>query len=118
MHVVAEAGTVADGLQRALLVRPQVALIDLQLPDGTGIDLMRSLRDQMPEVRCVVLTSFNDDDALAEALSVGAMAYLLKTVRGAEIAEVVRAVAAGRTLLEDRKRVGAGRSVVRSSCRG
>src|SRR5690625_667812 len=102
MHVVAEAGTVADGLQRALLVRPEVALVDLQLPDGTGINLMRKLRSELPGVKCVVLTSFDDDDALAEALEVGAMAYLLKTVRGAEIAEVIRAVAAGRTLLDER----------------
>lgn len=102
MSVVAEAGSVADGLRRAALVRPQVMLVDLQLPDGTGIELMRSLHDAQPDVRCVVLTSFDDDDALAEALDAGALAYVLKTVRGAEIADVVRAVAAGRTLLDER----------------
>ncbi|MGY4643038.1 response regulator [Cellulomonas sp. URHB0016] len=102
MTVVAEAGSVADGVRRAGLVRPEVLLADLQLPDGTGIDLIRAVREALPDVRAIVLTSFDDDDALAAALDVGAAAYLLKTVRGAEITDVVRAVAAGRTLLDDR----------------
>lgn len=102
MSVVAEAGSVAEGVRRATLVRPQVVLVDLQLPDGTGIDLMHQLREQLPEARSVVLTSFDDDDALAAALEAGAAAYLLKSVRGAEIADVIRAVAAGRTLLDER----------------
>jgi len=102
MRVVAEAGTVAEALRRAVLVSPQVILVDLRLPDGTGIDLMRQLRGAAPEVRPVVLTSFDDDDALAAALEVGASAFLLKSVRGAEIADVIRAVAAGRTLLDER----------------
>jgi two-component system response regulator DevR len=102
MTVVAEAGSVGDGVRRAGLVRPQVLLADLQLPDGTGIDLIRTVREGQPDVRAIVLTSFDDDDALAAALEVGASAYLLKSVRGAEITDVVRAVAAGRTLLDDR----------------
>ena len=102
MGVVAEAGSVAEGVRRATLVRPQVMLVDLQLPDGTGIDLMAALKDQGSESRCVVLTSFDDDDALAAALDAGAAAYLLKSVRGAEIADVIRSVAAGRTLLDER----------------
>lgn len=102
MRVVAEAGSVAEGLRRAALVHPQVLLVDLRLPDGTGIDLMQQLRAVLPESRAVVLTSFDDDDALAAALDAGAAAYLLKSVRGAEIADVVRAVAAGRTLLDER----------------
>ena len=83
MSVVAEAGSVAEGVRRAALVRPQVVLVDLQLPDGTGIDLMHALREQLPDTRSVVLTSFDDDDALAAALDAGAAAYLLKSVRGA-----------------------------------
>jgi len=102
MTVVAEAASVAEGLRRANLVRPQVLLVDLQLPDGTGIDIMTSLKETLPEARAIVLTSFDDDDALAAALEAGAAAYLLKSVRGAEIADVVRAVAAGRTLLDER----------------
>lgn len=102
MSVVAEAGSVAEGVRRASLVHPQVMLVDLQLPDGTGIDLMRSVRATQPETRAIVLTSFDDDTALAAALEVGAAAYVLKSVRGAEIADVVRAVAAGRVLLDER----------------
>ena len=102
MGVVAEAGSVAEGIRRATLVQPQVVLVDLQLPDGTGIDLLIALRDQLPAARAVVLTSFDDDDALAAALEAGAAAYLLKSVRGAEIADVIRSVAAGRTLLDER----------------
>lgn len=102
MTVVAEAGSVADGIRRAALVRPKVMLIDLQLPDGTGIDLMRSVRETLPSAKAIVLTSFDDDDALAAALESGASAYLLKSVRGAEITDVIRAVASGRVLLDDR----------------
>ncbi|WP_315098079.1 response regulator transcription factor [uncultured Cellulomonas sp.] len=102
MSVVAEAGSVADGVRRAALVRPQVLLVDLQLPDGTGIELMTAVHEQLPDARAIVLTSFDDDDALAAALDAGAAAYLLKSVRGAEITDVIRAVAAGRILLDER----------------
>jgi DNA-binding NarL/FixJ family response regulator len=102
MSVVAEAGSVADGARRASLVRPQVLLVDLQLPDGTGIELISQVREHLPNVRAIVLTSFDDDDALAAALEAGAAAYLLKSVRGAEITDVIRAVAAGRILLDER----------------
>jgi len=100
--VVAEAGTVAEALRRAELVRPEVVLIDLQLPDGTGIDIINALRTSLPQTHPIVLTSFDDDDALSEALHAGARAFLLKTVRGAEIADVIKSVAAGRTLLDER----------------
>ena len=102
LTVVAEAGSVAETLRRAPLVRPEVVLVDLQLPDGTGIDIIDALRESSPQARPVVLTSFDDDDALAAALQAGARAYLLKTVRGAEIADVIKAVASGRTLLDER----------------
>lgn len=102
LTVVAEAGSVAEAVRRATLVRPEVMLVDLRLPDGTGIDIITAVRRSLPEARCIVLTSFDDDDALASALEAGARAYLLKTVRGAEIADVIRAVASGRTLLDDR----------------
>ncbi|NLT55243.1 MAG: response regulator transcription factor [Actinomycetales bacterium] len=102
LTVVAEAGTVLDAVRRAAAVRPDVAIIDLKLPDGNGIELVRRLREELPAVRCVVLTSFDDDEAVAAALAAGAAAFLLKTVRGTEIADIVRAVAAGRNLLDER----------------
>ncbi len=102
LEVVAEAGTVADALRRADLVLPDVILIDLQLPDGTGIDIMDGLSHSHPEIKPIVLTSFDDDEALAESLQKGARAYVLKTVRGAEITDIIKAVAAGRVLLDER----------------
>ncbi|MFP7697272.1 response regulator [Trueperella sp. LYQ143] len=102
LTVVAEAGSVIEAVRRAKLMAPQVALVDLRLPDGTGIDIIRSLREDVPNTKCIVLTSFDDDDALAESLEAGAKAYLLKSVRGAEITEVIRAVAEGRVLLDER----------------
>ena len=102
LEVVAEAGTVQDALRRAQLVSPDVILVDLQLPDGTGIDIMESLGQTNPEIRPIVLTSFDDDEALAESLAKGARAYVLKTVRGAEITDVIKAVAQGRILLDER----------------
>ena len=102
MEVVAEAGGRAEAVRRAELMRPDVVLVDLQLPDGTGIELMHELRDLVPDAFPIVLTSFDDDDALAEAREAGARAYLLKTIPGAEISDVVRAVASGRVLLDER----------------
>ena len=102
LHVTAEAGSVAEALRRARLVSPDVVLVDLRLPDGTGIDIIRQLAEVSPQTRSVVLTSFDDDDALAESLEAGAKAFLLKSVRGAEITEVIKAVAAGRVLLDER----------------
>ena len=98
LDVVAEAGSRAEAVRRAELVRPDVILVDLQLPDGTGIELMHEMRETVPGALPIVLTSFDDDEALAA----GARAYLLKTVHGAEISDVVRAVASGRVLLDER----------------
>lgn len=102
LKVVAEAGTVADAVRRMDLVKPEVMLVDLQLPDGTGIDVIEQASERLPEAKCIVLTSFDDDDAVSAALAAGAKAFVLKSVRGAEITDVVRAVAAGRTLLDER----------------
>lgn len=102
LRVVAEAGSVAEAVRRMDLVKPEVMLVDLQLPDGTGIDIIEQASERLPETRCIVLTSFDDDDAVSSALAVGAKAFVLKTVRGTEIADVVQAVASGRTLLDER----------------
>lgn len=102
LEVVAEAGSVADAVRRAESVRPEVVLVDLQLSDGSGLDIIRALRQRLPESRMIVLTTFDDDEARAKALDAGARAYVLKTARGTEICEVVKAVAAGRRLLDER----------------
>lgn len=102
LSVVAEAGSVAEAVRRLPLVDAQVLLVDLQLPDGNGIEIITAAAALESPPRSVVLTSFDDDDAVAAALEAGAKAFVLKSVRGAEIAEVIRSVAAGRTLLDQR----------------
>lgn len=98
LTVVAEAASVAEALRRLPLVTPQVLLVDLQLPDGTGIDVITASRSS-GTCHAVVLTSFEDPDALEAAAEAGARGFLLKTVRGDDIVEAVRAVAAGRSLM-------------------
>ncbi len=100
--VVAEAGTVLDAVRRAAAVRPDIVIVDLKLPDGNGIEVVQAMSRDLPAARCVVLTSFDDDDAVQAALDAGAAAFVLKSVRGTEIADVVRAVAGGRILLDER----------------
>ena len=100
IEVVGEAGTVAQALDRAALVTPDVALLDVQLPDGSGVSVCRDLRSERPELKCLMLTSFSDDEALVEAVMAGASGYLLKQVRGSNIVDAVRRVAAGESLLD------------------
>ena len=102
LEVVAEAGCVKEAVRRGGLVLPDVALVDLRLPDGTGIDIINQFQEVSPDTKCIVLTSFDDDDALSESLNAGAKAYLLKSVRGAEISDNIKAVAEGRVLLDER----------------
>lgn len=106
LTVVGEAATVAEALRRLPLVTPQVVLVDLQLPDGTGLDVIAASAE-LEDCKAVVLTSFEDPDALRAAGAAGARAFLLKTVRGDDIAETVRAVAGGRSLMA-RASVGQG----------
>lgn len=102
IEVIAEAGTVEDAIRRATLVKPDVMLVDLQLPDGTGIDIMRAVAETDPDIKAIVLTSFDDDTALRESVEAGAKAFILKSVRGGEVNDVIRAVASGRVLLDER----------------
>jgi two-component system, NarL family, response regulator DevR len=98
--VVGEAGTVAEALARVPAVRPDVVLLDMRLPDGDGADLCARLRGRDPQLRCLVLTSYSDDDAVAAAVQAGCSGYLLKRVRGSAIVSAVRTVAAGGTLFQ------------------
>ncbi len=100
IEVVGEAGTVAEALGRIPPTRPDVAILDVQLPDGSGVSVCRELRDSHPSVRCLMLTSFSDDEALFEAIVAGAAGYLLKQVRGSDIVDAVRRVADGESLLD------------------
>jgi DNA-binding NarL/FixJ family response regulator len=98
--VVGEASTVAEARLRIPATRPHVALLDARLADGSGIELCDELRVLQPEARCVILTSYEDDDAIFAAVMAGAQGYLLKTVRGTNLTEAVRNVAGGMSLLD------------------
>ena len=98
--VVGEARTAQEALHRIPAVRPDVAILDARLPDGSGIDVCRDIRSAMPEVRCVILTSYDDNDALMAAVLAGASGYLLKEIRGSSLVDAIRTVAAGRSLID------------------
>ena len=100
IEVVGEAGTVAEALDRIPLALPDVAVLDVQLPDGSGVEVCRDVRSARPELACLMLTSFSDDEALFEAIMAGASGYLLKQVRGSDIVDAVRRAAAGQSLLD------------------
>ena len=98
--VVGEAATAAEALRRIPAANPDVAILDARLPDGSGIDVCREIRSSMPSVRCLILTSYDDADAVFAAVMGGASGYLLKQIRGTSLVDAVRQVAAGRSLLD------------------
>ncbi len=98
--VVGEAGTAAEALNRIPAARPHVAVLDARLPDGSGVDVCRDIRSSMPDVRCLILTSYDDNDAVFAAVMAGASGYLLKEIRGSSLVDAIRQVAAGRSLLD------------------
>ena len=100
IQIVGEAGTAAEALARIPATRPDVAVLDARLPDGSGIDVCRDIRSTMPEVRCIILTSYDDNDAVFAAVMAGAAGYLLKEVRGASLVDAIRQVAQGKSLLD------------------
>ena len=102
LTVVGEAGTAAEALARVPATRPDVAVLDVRLPDGDGVTVCRELRSRMPELRCLMLTSFADDDALFDAIMAGAAGYVLKQIRGSDLVGAVRTVASGQSLLDPR----------------
>jgi two-component system response regulator DevR len=105
--VVGEAATVAEALRLAPLLRPHVAVLDVRLPDGDGVAVCRNLSSRVPELRCVLLTSLAEDDALLAAVLAGAAGYRLKQIRGTDLADAVRAAATGRSLLDPESRARA-----------
>ncbi len=100
MEVVGEAGTVTDALRRIDMAKPDVALLDVRLPDGTGVELCRDIRSSHPEVACIMLTSHSDDEALFSSILAGASGYLLKGVKVDELIDAIRKVANGMSLLD------------------
>ncbi|MEO6826653.1 MAG: response regulator transcription factor [Microbacteriaceae bacterium] len=99
IDVVGEAGTAAQARVRILATRPDIALLDMRLPDGDGIEVCRDVRSQDPDIRCIILTAYDSDEAINAAVLAGASGYVLKEVRGNRLIENLRTVAAGGSLL-------------------
>lgn len=100
MTVVGEAGSKAEALTRIPAARPDVAVLDVRLPDGTGVEVCREIRSALPDIKCLMLTSYADDEALFDAIMAGASGYVLKEIRGNDLVDAVRQVAAGKSLLD------------------
>lgn len=99
-QVVAEAGTVAEAVAAARRFRPDVVVMDVRLPDGTGIEACREIRAEMPETRVVMLTSYPDEEAVLAAIVAGASGYLLKQIRGRDLVEALETIGRGDSLLD------------------
>ncbi|AWB90764.1 response regulator [Aeromicrobium chenweiae] len=100
IEVVGESGLAQDAAVRIPQVKPHVAVLDARLPDGSGVDVCRDVRSADPEIAVIILTSYDDDDALFAAIMAGAAGYVLKQVRGTDLVDAVRRVAAGQSLLD------------------
>ncbi|WP_329347851.1 response regulator transcription factor [Streptomyces sp. NBC_01261] len=100
ISVVGDADTAERALVRCTALRPHVAVLDIRLPDGDGITVCRELRSQMPELACLMLTSFDDEDALLDAIMAGASGYVLKQIKGSDLVSAVRTVASGQSMLD------------------
>ena len=100
LRVVAEAGMVAEAIAMAAETQPDVVVMDVRLPDGTGIEACREIRAARPETKVLMLTSYADDDAVYAAIIAGAASYMLKQTRGRELVAAIEAVARGESLLD------------------
>lgn len=100
IEVVGEASTAEEALARIPPTRPDVAVLDVQLPDGDGVEVCREIRSRMPELACLMLTSFSDDEALFAAIMAGASGYVLKQIRGMDLVGAIRRVGGGESLID------------------
>jgi DNA-binding NarL/FixJ family response regulator len=100
ISAVGEAGTVEQALARVPALRSQVAVLDVRLPDGDGVTVCRELRSRMPELTCLMLTSFDDEEALLDSIMAGAAGHVLKRIQGSDLVSAVRTVAGGQSLLD------------------
>ncbi|MBL1077165.1 response regulator transcription factor [Nocardia sp. 2] len=102
LTVVGEAADAAQALARIPALRPDVAVLDVRLPDGNGIELCRELLSRLDDLRCLILTSFTDEQAMLDAILAGASGYVVKDIKGMELAKAIKEVGAGRSLLDNR----------------
>lgn len=102
LTVVGEAGSVAQAMARIPALLPDIAVLDVRLPDGNGIELCRDLLARLSALRCLILTSFTEDQAMLDAILAGASGYVVKDITGMALTQAIRDVAAGRSLLDNR----------------
>ncbi|MGZ4525493.1 MAG: response regulator, partial [Mycobacterium sp.] len=102
LEIVGEAGSVSEAKARIPALQPDVAVLDVRLPDGNGIELCRDLVSDHPDLRCLMLTSFTSDEAMLEAILAGASGYVVKDIKGMELAHAIKEVGAGKSLLDNR----------------
>jgi len=100
IEVVGEAGTAEDGMARIPALKPDVAVVDMRLPDGNGVEVCREVRSRDESIQCLILTSFADDEALFDSIMAGAAGYLLKQIKGTDLVDAIRRVASGQSLLD------------------
>lgn len=102
LDVVGEAGSVSEAMVRIPAVQPEVAVLDVRLPDGNGVELCRDLLSELPDLRCLMLTSYTSDEAMLDAILAGASGFVVKDIKGMELAQAIKDVGAGRSLLDNR----------------
>ena len=100
LDVVGEASTAEEAVRRIPAILPDVAVLDVRLPDGNGVEVCREVRDLVPGLACLMLTSYSDDEALFEAIMAGASGYVLKQIKGTELVDAIKTVAGGQSLLD------------------
>ena len=102
LTVIGQASSVSEALARIPALRPDVAVLDMRLPDGNGVELCRDLRSKLPELNCLMLTSYTDDQAMMDAILAGAAGYVIKDIKGVDLVAAVRTVGSGQSLLDSR----------------
>lgn len=100
--VIGQASSVAEAMARIPALQPDIAVLDIRLPDGNGVELCRDLRSKLPSLNCLMLTSFTDEHAMLDAIMAGAGGYVIKDIKGMELVSAVRTVGSGSSLLDNR----------------
>src|SRR5216683_1157396 len=100
IEIVGEAGTAEEGVARIPATKPDIAIVDMRLPDGNGVEVCREVRSIDGSIQCLILTSFSDDEALFDSIMAGAAGYLLKQINGTDLVDAIRRVAMGQSLLD------------------
>jgi two-component system response regulator DevR len=102
LTVIGQASSVAEAMARVPALQPDLVLLDVRLPDGNGVELCRDLRSKLPELNCLMLTSFTDEQAMMDAILAGAGGYVIKDIKGMELVSAIRTVGSGRSMLDNR----------------